>query len=74
MAQDPAFIATLNHLSASPPLKTPGLRDPTTIINDEGRMQGWLACIEYLRNIHSVPTPPATEKPQPYSEPSHQSK
>lgn len=69
LAQDAAFLATLNHLSACPPAKTPGPRDPTTIINDEGRLQGWLECVAYLRNIHSLPPPEPATKPLPYSQP-----
>lgn len=37
--------------------------DPTSIIRNEGKIQGWNACLRFLKTIGKVETPP--EKPAP---------
>lgn len=46
-----------------------GVRDATTIINNEGELSGWLKCVEFLSSIGSVERPAPPRATQPYSEP-----
>jgi hypothetical protein len=64
-----AFQAILAYLGENVPSPPQGVRDPTTIINDEGVVRGWNACVKELRQI-ATPTP-KSEKSEfvPYSEP-----
>jgi hypothetical protein len=54
--------------------KCPYLRvqmaDPTSIVRNEGMIQGWMACLEALENAHRVPEKqPAPEQTRLYQDP-----
>lgn len=53
----PIFIAMLDTAREECPFLGKEIADPTGIVRNEGRMQGWFAALAFLKTAHVVPKP-----------------
>lgn len=61
----PTYKVILNCARDTRPRKS-GAREAITIVNDEGYLQGWLACLDFLETIATPDPRPEQPRPQDY--------
>lgn len=67
---DPFRVLLAYFMEECPHVNAP-VADPTGIVRNEGKMQGWFGLLTEMRTIHKSPPEPAKEKgPRPlYADP-----
>lgn len=51
----PAFRAVLECAREDCEFLNMKATDPTSIVRNEGAIQGWMACLKFLKDIHKAP-------------------
>lgn len=65
LLSNPTFHALLETAREECPFLEDKSPDPTGIIRNEGKIQGWNACLRYLKTIGKVEAAPEKPAPKP---------
>jgi hypothetical protein len=65
MCQSVPFQLLMSHFEQTCPFLGKDIPDPTSIVRNEGKLQGWFELIRQARNIHAAPPAPSKPSAEP---------
>ena len=66
------FIALTDTAREECPFIGKEIADPTGIVRNEGRLQGWMECLRFLKSAHVAPAPRQEHAPRGQYLPPHE--